>query len=426
MAFIIATCLLVGLIVLGVPVGFALGLAGIFSLVALVPIGVIATLAQNVVHDTVTNHAFLTVPMFLLMAEFLSAGAVTQDLMLACNRALRRVRGGMAMACIAAGTILAAASGSSTATAATITRSAYPTMRKAGYAPSLAVGSIAISGTLAMMIPPSVAFVLFGLITEYSIGKLFLAGVIPGLMTAAGYILTVSIVLWVKPSLGPDREKEEALANSEQRSRVWPVGLLVVIIFTSLYTGIATPTEISAIGAFGALLICLYLRRLNWFKATTAIGNALRTTAMIMTIVISAHMFGFFISFSRVTDEMLNYILDAGMTPAMIMLTIVVVYVLLGTIMDQAAIVILTAPITTPLMVGLGYDPIWWGVVMVKTAEIGMVTPPLGLNVYVTSAASGVDLRTSFRGIAPFVVVDFIVLGLILMFPAIPLFLANQ
>ncbi|WP_417209756.1 TRAP transporter large permease [Antarctobacter sp.] len=424
MAFLIATCLLVGLIVFGVPVGFALGLAGLFSLTALVPFNMITVLAQKVVHDTVTNHAFLTVPMFLLMAEFLSAGAVTRDLMLACNRALRRIRGGMAMACIAAGTILAAASGSSTATAATITRSAYPTMRLAGYSPSLAVGSIAISGTLAMMIPPSVAFVLFGLITEHSIGKLFMAGVIPGLMTALGYIVTVSVVLWWKPELGPDREKEEELASSSERTRVWPVGLLVVVIFTSLYTGIATPTEIAAIGASGALLICLYLRRLNWGKATTAIGNTIRTTAMIMTIVISAHMFGYFISFSRVTDAMLQFVVDADMSPTSIMLAIVLIYVLLGTIMDQAAIIILTAPITTPLMVGLGYDPIWWGVIMVKTAEIGMVTPPLGLNVYVTSAASGVDLKTCFKGIAPFVVIDFLVLGLMLIFPAIPLYLA--
>lgn len=425
MVFLEALLILLGLILFGAPVGFALGLAGLLSLLLVVPFPVAASLAQKVVHDTSINHAFLTVPMFVLMAEFMGVGAVTRDLMLASNRLLHRVRGGMAMACVLAGTVLAAASGSSTATAVTITRSAFPTMRTAGYNPSFAVGAIAISGTLAMMIPPSVAFVLYGLMTEYSIGKLFMAGIAPGLLTAFGYIATISFMLWWKPNLGPDRARETELANSPERTRVWPVGLLVSVILVSLYAGVATPTEIAAIGASGALLICLYLRRLNGSKAVTAIGNTIRTTAMIMTIVFSAHMFGFFISFSRITDTMLAWIAVEGFAPTTVMLAVVVVYLLLGMIMDQAAIIILTAPITTPLMVGLGYDPIWWGVVIVKTAEIGMVTPPVGLNVYVTSAASGVDLNRAFRGIAPFVVTELIILGLILAFPQIPLALVR-
>ncbi|WP_417722638.1 TRAP transporter large permease [Salipiger sp.] len=425
MYFIEAIMILVGLIMLGVPVGFALGLAGIACLMLLVPFNVVLQLSQKVIHETATNHAFLTVPMFVLMAEFMGMGAVTRDLMLACNRLLYRVRGGMAMACVMAGTVLAAASGSSTATAVTITRSAYPTMRLAGYSPSFAIGSIAISGTLAMMIPPSVAFVLYGLMTESSIGKLFMAGITPGLLTAAGYILTISFMLWWKPELGPDRAKEAELANSKERTRVWPVGLLVAIILTALYTGVATPTEISAIGATGALLICLYLRRLNGPKAVKAIGNTIRTTAMIMTIIFSAHMFGYYISFSRVTDTMLQWIVSEGYAPTTVLLAVVLVYLFLGMVMDQAAIIILTAPITAPLMAGLGYDPIWWGVIIVKTAEIGMVTPPMGLNVYVASASSGVDLNRTFRGIAPFVVTELIILGLLLMFPAIPLFLVQ-
>ena len=305
MTFLIATLILIGLIALGVPIGFALGLAGVFALPLVVPLPMIPVLAEKVVHDTVATNAFLTVPMFVLMAEFMGAGAVTRDLMLACNRLLYRIRGGMAMACVLAGTVLAAASGSSTASCATITRAAYPTMKGAGYAPSFALGTIAISGTLAMMIPPSVPFVLYGLMTEASIGRLFVAGIVPGLLTALGYIATISLTLWLRPGLAPDKAVEERLARNSEKTRVWPVALLVIVIFVSLYSGVATPTEISAIGASGALLICLYLRRLNRAKSVAAIGNTIRTTAMIMTIVFGAHVFGYFISFSRITDTIL-------------------------------------------------------------------------------------------------------------------------
>lgn len=425
MTVLAATAILIGLIVLGVPIGFALGLAGIFSLMLIMPVDILFPLAQKVVKETVSNHAFLTLPMFVLMAEFLGVGRVTGDLMLACNRALRKVRGGMAMACVMAGAVLAAASGSSTASAATITTAAFPSMKKAGYAPSFAIGTIAISGTLAMMIPPSVAFVLFGIMTETSVGKLFIAGVAPGLLTALGFMLTISMTLWLKPQLGPDPVKEAEIAEQTKKTTVWPIGLLIVIVFGSLYSGVATPTEIAAIGATGALLICISMRRLNGKKTVYAIGNTLRTTAMIITIIFSAHMFGYYISFSRMTDSLLQWIIAEELSPQLVLLLLVVIYIVLGMMMDQAAIIILTAPISTPLVVGLGFDPVWWGVILIKTAEIGMVTPPIGLNVYVASSASGTDLKTSFRGITPFVIVELLLLALLIFFPQISLFLVD-
>lgn len=423
MTFLIATAILVGLIVLGIPVGFALGLAGVLSLMQLLPFSVIGHLSQTVVKETASNAAIMTIPMFVLMAEFLGAGDVTRDLMLACNRTLRRLRGGMAMACIMAGTLLAAASGSSTATAATITRAAYPTMKQAGYAPSLALGSIAISGTLAMMIPPSIAFVVYGLMTETSIGQLFMAGIVPGLLTAAGYILTIFLIIKFRPDLGPDKATEERLANAPGTRRVWPVGLLICVIFGALYGGVATPTEVSALGALGALLVCLALRRLDGGKFVGAVGNALRTTSMIITIIFCAHLFGYFVSFSQITDAMLDWITASGFAPTTVMLAVVAVYLLLGMVMDQTAILILTAPISAPLMVGLGYDPIWWGVIIVKTAEIGMVSPPVGLNAFVTSNTAGASLRTVFAGLTPFLATELVILGLLLAFPSISLML---
>lgn len=424
MTFAIGTFILLAVIALAVPVGFALGIAGVASLSMLVPTSSILALLSKVAHDTFSNYVMLTIPMFVLMAEFLGSGGVARDLLVSCNNMMHRVKGGMAVACVLAGAVMASASGSSTASSASITRAAYPVMMKAGYASSLAVGTIAVAGTLAMMIPPSVAFVLYGLMTEHSIGDLFIAGIVPGVLTALGYLVTIFITLHFKPQLGPDPEKEAALAAATKGSgRVWPMGLLILVVIGGLYAGVATPTEIAAIGAFGALLITYFTKRMDRSKFVGAVGNTLRTSTMIITIIVGAHVFGYFISFTQVTNVMLDWIAQSGMTPVMVMLLLVFIYLVLGMIMDQAAIIILTAPITAPLMVGLGYDPIWWGVIMIKTAEIGMVSPPMGLNVFVASSAAKTDLRTGFKGVMPFIATEFVILGLLLAFPQITLWL---
>ena len=298
-------------------------------------------------------------------------------------------------------------------------------MKRAGYDSSFAIGTISIAGTLAIMIPPSVALILYGLMTDASIGKLFLAGVIPGAITAIGYALTILLILRLKPELGAKPEKEAELAAQSAGGKVWPVGLLIVLVLGGLYSGIATPTEIGALGALFALLISIGTRRMTRPGFVNAIGNTLRTTAMIITIIFSAHLFGYFISFTRVTDGMLGWITDAQISPTAVMLLVVLLYLLMGMIMDQAAIIILTAPITAPLMVGLGYDVIWWGIVMIKTAEIGLVSPPLGLNVFVASGAAGTDVRTGFRGVLPFIGTELVILALLLAFPQISLVLTG-
>lgn len=425
MVFLLGTVILIALMLVGIPVGFALGLAGIASLSLLVPGNLILSLMSQVAHDTASSYVFLTIPMFILMAELLSAGGVAQDLLVACNRMLRRLRGGMALATVVAGAVLAAASGSSTASAASITRAAYPVMREAGYAPSFALGTISIAGTLAIMIPPSVAFVLYGLMTESSIGSLFIAGVLPGLLTAAGYAVTILIVLRLRPQLGPKPELEARLAARSENARVWPVTLLIAVVIGCLYTGIATPTEIAALGAIGALLITLATRRMDFPRLWDATTNTLRTTAMIVTIIFSAHLFGYFISFTKVTDGMLAWITEAGIQPYMVVLLLVGLYLAMGMIMDQAAIIILTAPITAPLVVGLGYDPIWWGVIIIKTAEIGLVSPPMGLNVFVASAAARVELKEGFKGVVPYLLTELVILALLIAFPQISLLLVG-
>lgn len=425
MTFVLGTVFLLLFITLALPIGYALGLAGIASLALLVPTQAILALMTKVVHTTVGNYLFLTIPMFVLMAEFLSSGRVAEDLLLACNRMLRRIRGGMAMAVIVAGALHAAVTGSSTASAASLSRASFPAMMRAGYKPSFAVGTIAIAGTLAVMVPPSVAFILYGLMTDTSIGKMFIAGIVPGIITAIGYIVTISVALRLRPGLGPDPATEARVAAERPNGAVWPIVLLMVVILGGLYTGVATPTEVSAIGAAGALLVSLGMRRMTRSNFIDAVGSTLRITTMIMTIIFSAHLFGYFISFSRITDQLLQWIAAAGLSPTTVMLLVVLLYLLLGMVMDQAAIIILTAPITTPLMVGLGFDPVWWGVIIIKTAEIGLVSPPLGLVTFVVSSTSRTDLRASFTGVLPFIVTELILLGILIAFPQISLYLVG-
>ena len=417
---------IVAFLLLALPIGFALGLAGIVSLSTLIPDRAILALMTKVFYETTANSIILTVPMFVLMAEFLGAGGVAEDLLLACNRLLRRIRGGMAMARILAGTVHAAATGSSSASAASLARASFPAMMKAGYQPALAVGAIAIAGTLAIMIPPSVAFVLFGLMTETSVGKLFLAGIIPGLITALGYIITISVLLRLKPELGPKPGYEVQVSDRpENKGAVWPMMALIALILGGLYGGLATPTEISAIGAIGALVISMSTGRMTRHGFIEAVAATMRISTLIIVIIVGAHFLGYFMTFSKITDAMLAWTAQSNLSPTSVMLLVVFIYLLLGMVLDQGAIIILTAPISTALMVKLGYDPIWWGVVIIKTAEIGLVHPPVGVVLFVTSAATKTDLKTCFLGVIPFIITELVILGLLLAFPQISLWILH-
>lgn len=432
----IGVLLLIATIVLGVPVGFALGIAGTLSMMMLVDLSVIMGLMHQVVHHTASNYVLLTIPMFVLMAEFLGTGGISRDLMVSCDNLLRRVRGGLAMACVLAGAVLAAASGSSTASVASISSAAYPTMSRLNYDRGFAVGAISIAGTLAIMIPPSIAFIVYGIITEESIGKLFMAGLIPGIITTLGYIVTIALMVRLRPHLAPPpaawRKREESLAsaeglpeNSSQSGRVWPVVLLISLVLGCLYMGIATPSEVGALGATGAFLIALLLGRLTWGGFIGAIGATLRASTLIVTIIFGALLFGYFMSFTNVTSSLLSAIRASGLPPYAVLVLIVVIYLLLGMIMDQFAIIVLTVPITYSIMTGLGFDGIWLGVIIVKTAEIGLVTPPLGLNIFVASAATGVKTNEIFRGVMPFVIVELVILVLLIVFPGLVMFLPD-
>ncbi|MDF1792710.1 MAG: TRAP transporter large permease [Thalassobaculaceae bacterium] len=434
MEVVIGLAILLGLIVLGMPVGFALGVAGVLSLLIYAPMPMVHGLAGQVVHHTVANYVILTIPMFVMISEVLAASGIATDLMLACNRLMRRIRGGLAMACVLAGAVLAAASGSSTASVATLSRAAFPTMRRLGYDDGFSIATISMSGTLAIMIPPSIAFVVYGIITEESIGSLFMAGLVPGVLTALGYVVTITVAVRLFPHLAPALKEKFGgpVAASggvpdveEQHGRVWPVVLLVVLIMGALYSGIATPTEVGALGALGAILICVALGRIGPKAFTIAVANTLRTSAMIATIIFGALLFGKFMSLTQMTDAMLAWIQVSGFSPHAVLLLVVFFYLILGMFMDQFAIIVLTVPISYALMTGLGFDGIWFGVLIVKTAEIGLVTPPLGLNVFIASATTGVPTGKGFKGAVLFLVAEFIMLAAMIAFPEMVMFVPN-
>lgn len=430
MTIAIGVVLLILLIVLGVPIGFALGIAGAISFLMVGSPHVLAGLMTGVVHTTTANFVLLTIPMFILMSEFLNAGGIAHDLMIACDRLLWRIRGGLAIACVLAGAVLAAASGSSTASVATMVRSAYPTMKELGYHPGFSIGTISIAGTLAIMIPPSIALVVYGILTEESIGQLFMAGMIPGIMTAIGYVVTIWYCLWRNPKLVPENDRSRQAwggdaGKLQQRGRVWPITLLIMVVLGCLYAGVATPTEVGAIGAAGAMLISLMMRRLTFSGVVTAVGNTARTTAMIVTIIFGAIIFGYFMTYTQTTATILTLISHSGLPPIVVLACILVFYILLGMVMDQYAILVLTVPITYAIITKLGFDGVWYGILIVKTAEIGLVTPPVGLNVFIASAAADVEPRDGFVGVFPFVITEIIVLAILVAFPEISLFLPH-
>ncbi|MGQ0512168.1 MAG: TRAP transporter large permease [Betaproteobacteria bacterium] len=418
------TALLFCALALGMPVAFALlvsGAVGLWLVGGYHPLMGVLKLGP---YEAVASFTLSTIPMFILMAEFLTASAFTRDVFSAAHKWLSHKRGGLAYATVAGGVILAAISGSSSAAAATLSGAAYPEMRRYGYRDSFATGVLAMVGTLAIMIPPSIALVLFGVLTETSVGKLLIAGLLPGALTALGYALVINLVVRLDPEAAPRtqqpfpwRERIEVLAT------VWPVMLLLVIVVTLIYGGIATPTEVGALGASAALVIAVAMGRIRRADFIQAVLNATRNSAMILLIIAMAVLFGVFLTLTGAPQKLIGAIQAAGIAPGLVLAMILAVLLLLGCFMDQLAILVLTLPLTMPILLAQGYDPVWIGVIYVKTAEIGLVTPPLGLNSFIVSSTTGVPIGRVFRGIWPFVAVDLLILAVLVVYPEISLFL---
>ena len=429
------TPLTVGLIGIGVlllllfmrmPVGLAMALVGFAGYASLTCWEGALSILRTVPFATAASYDLSVLPLFLLMGMFAYASGMSQGLYHSAYKWIGGAPGGLAMATIIGCSGFAAVSGSTLATAATMGMIALPEMKKYDYDPALATGSVAAGGSLGILIPPSSILIIYGVLTEQSIGKLFIAGVFPGLLLSLLFLVSIGIRVTFNRKLGPPgvrttlREKFASLRQS------WGVLLLFLVIIGGLYSGLFTPTEAAGIGAFGAFLFTLLNKKLDRKIFMTALTGTMKSTAMIFVIVIGAMIFGYFLAISRVPFELASFVSGLNVPPHAVLCCILIVYILLGCIMDTLAMVILTVPIFYPVIVKLGFDPIWFGIIMVLVSEMGVITPPVGMNVYVIhGVAADVPLFTIFRGVMPFLLMMILCIILIVIFPQIALFLPD-
>jgi C4-dicarboxylate transporter DctM subunit len=420
----IAIGILVLLLFSGIPIGVAMGATGIAGMYFIAGPQAALGLMERIPYDTTANYGISVVPLFILMGSFCFYAGLSQDLYRTVYKWIGHFRGGLAMATVGACAGFAAVSGSSLATAATMGTVALPEMRKYRYHDRLATGAVAAGGTIGILIPPSVILILYGIITEQSIGKLFLAGFIPGILEAVFYIITIYILTLHNPALGPRGPRTSFSEKLVSLKDVWIVLVLFLIVIGGIYLGVFSPTEAGGIGAFGALLFALGRRRLNVGNFSDSLLETGKTSAMIFVIIIGATILGAFLAVTRLPYNLADTVAALPVNRHVILFLILVVYILLGTIMDSMAMVLLTVPIFFPVAKALGFDPIWFGIIIVRVTEIGLITPPVGINVFIIKGvAKEVPMETIFKGILPFLVADICHVCLLVAVPQLALFL---
>ena len=372
------------------------------------------------------DYELSVVPLFVLMGNFVSRAGMSQELFRAAYTFIGHWRGGLAMSTVVACAGFGSICGSSIATAATMSKVAYPPMRKLGYSDKLSAASICAGGTLGILIPPSTIMVIYGIITETNIGRLFAAGVFPGILAAALLCLAVRWVVWRDPSAGPAGERSSWRERLEALRGIWGVGVLFLVSIGGIYAGIFTATEGAGIGAFGAFVFALARRALTWRVLREVLIESARTTSMLFMILIGALVFANYINFTSLPFDLTSFIDQFKVHPLMVVVAICAIYVVLGTAMEELSMVLLTVPIFFPLVTQLGFDPVWFGILIVVIVEIGLISPPVGMNLFVLSSLlPEVSTPTLFRGVLPFVLADIVRLGILIAFPAISLWLPS-
>ncbi|MDB5572152.1 MAG: C4-dicarboxylate transporter permease [Hyphomicrobiales bacterium] len=418
---------LFALMLLRVPVGMAMGLVGVVGFGYLTSYDAALKMVGQTTMRTVTDYTFGIIPMFLLMGAFVANAGISREMFRAANAFVGHRRGGLGVATIAACGGFAAICGSSVATAATFSAVAYPEMRRAGYPQSFSTGVIAAGGTLGIMIPPSTVLAVYGLITQQDIGKLFIAGVVPGLLQVGAFMLTIAIIVWLRPNFLPAAPRLLWSQRFGPVRDVWAPALLFLFVIGGLYGGLFTATEAGGMGAAGAFIIGVARRRLSVEGIKRSLLEATRTSAAVFTILIGALIFGYFLTITQTPQKVTEFLTGLGIGPYGVLIVILLMYLVLGCLMDAMAMIILTVPIVFPVVVQLGFDPIWFGVIIVMTVELGLIHPPVGMNVFVIkSMVKDVDFTTIFRGVLPFVAALICVLAMMVIFPQLALWLPSR
>ncbi|MBB3713082.1 tripartite ATP-independent transporter DctM subunit [Limimaricola variabilis] len=415
---------LFALLVIGAPVALALLMSGALGLWLVggsqLLVGILGTTAGS----SIQGYEFATVPMFILMANFIISSRVSDDMFNIARVWMGRTPGGLAHATALTGAAFGAISGSSTAAAATLSATSIPGMLKQGYSPKLATGVAAISGTLSMLIPPSVAMIIYALLAELSVGRMLIAGVIPGILVSLTILATVAFLVWRNPEHAPAGERYTLREKIVATKSAWSFIFLFLMVTGVIYTGIATPTEASAFGAVGALFLAV-LRRTPAKELIRAGVTTAQATCMIGFIIIGALVFGYFLTLSQVTQTIIDTLVNSGIPHIGIIIMLVFIYLILGCFMDIIAMLILTVPVVYPLILQLGYDPIWFAVVTIVMGEVGMVTPPLGMNAFVIAKYTNIPVGQIFEGSIPHVIAHLIAVALLIAFPELVLWLPN-
>jgi C4-dicarboxylate transporter, DctM subunit len=414
------------LALLRVPLAIAMGLVGFVGLGLLRGWPPTMANAAQVVYDTGFAYTLSVVPLFILMGNFVARAGLAHELFRAAFTFVGHVRGGLAHATVLACAGFGAICGSSIATAATMAKVAYPPMKKLGYADHLATGVIAAGGTLGIMIPPSTILVIYGIVTETNIGKLFAAGVLPGLMCAALLMAAVAWIAWRDPTAAPPGEHSSWAERGAALRGIWGVVLLVIVVLGGIYGGVFTATEGAGIGAAGAFFFALVRRALSWRVLYEVLTESARTTAMLFTILIAAMLFSSFVNFTTMPTDLKDGILKLGLSPLAVVGAMMLIYIVLGTIMEELSMVLLTIPVFFPIVTGLGFDPVWFGVLIVLVVQIGLISPPVGMNLFVlNSLLKDVSLAQIFRGVWLFVLALCVALVVVLEVQPLALWLPS-
>ncbi len=422
------------LVLLRMPIAFAMGLVGLTGYAIETSYRGAVSMSARLIIDTAQDYGLSIVPLFILMGLFVNKGGISKELYRASNAFLGHFRGGLAMATIVACGGFAAISGSSLATAATMSKVAMPEMRKYGYADTLSTASIAAGGTLGILIPPSVILVIYGLLTETSIGALFIAGIVPGALGILLYMVAVRFSVMRNPDAGPAGPRVPWPDRLRALRDVWAVLLLFFIVIGGLYGVLDfwpfyitfSPTEAAGMGAAGAFFITLFRGRLTFPDTIEVLKETTMTTASLFSVLIGAWIFSNFVNIAGLPEALRSGVSSLGLAPWMVMGVILLIYVALGCVFESLSMLLLTVPIFFPLVTGLGYDPVWFGIIVVVVTEISLITPPVGLNVFVLKGVVGdVSTGTIFRGVTPFWMIDILRLVLLLAIPGLTLYLPS-
>jgi C4-dicarboxylate transporter DctM subunit len=416
------------LLALGIHIGIALGVIGFIGCAVMLGFSRSLSLLVTTPYYVVANYNFIVLPMFILMGEMAFQGGIGILLYKAASKWLGRLHGGLAMATTAASALLGAITGSTLAAAATFGKLAIPEMRRHKYDNKLATGVVAASGTLAVMIPPSGIMVLYCILTDVSLGKLMIAGIIPGFMSAAIYMVMIYLRVRLNPRLGPS--STEIVSWKERVLSIrWltPVAVVMAAMLGGIYTGVFTPIEAGSIGAFTVFIVVLARRSVSPSTLITTLVNTIRTSAMIGLVIVGAMVFGRFLMVTALPDALLAFVSNLAISPIGILVVILLIYIVLGCIMDVPAMIVITVPMFYPLLHGLGLEDIWVAILIIKIVEIAAITPPIGLNVYVLKGVVGdvISVGDIFRGILPFFVMDILTLALLVAVPWIVLWLPS-